>query len=501
MKSKKTVLFSLLIFIGIILVVNILASRFFFRLDFTEDNRYTLSDATLDILSSLESPVTVTAYFSKDLPAAIEKARNDFKELLVEYNQRSNGMVLYEFIDPSGDEGLERKAMSAGVMPRIVNVREKDKFNQQKAYFGALIRVNEGSEAIPIIEPDVDNEYALSSGIKKLSVLEKPIIGILQGHGEPALDELSQVYNALSVLYDVEPITLDEPVVLAEKYKTIAIVAPKDTIPPSHLSQIADFLSNGGNLFIGYNRVKGNFSQARGTGVYTGLEDFLMKFGVVIDENFVVDWKCGSVMLQQQNYQIPVAFHYFPQVQKFEEHPVTKGIESIVFQFASSITFRGDTSIQFTPLIKTSENSGTINPPHTFDIEKKWGSADFPLSNITIGALLSGKLFGAANSRVILISDGDFPIGGKGRNAGQLPADNINLIVNSIDWLSDDTGLIDLRTKGLTSRPLDELEDGTRMLLKYFNFLFPIIIVVVYGFIRMQLNRNIRMKRMQESYV
>jgi len=74
-------------------------------------------------------------------------------------------------------------------------------------------------------------------------------------------------------------------------------------------------------------------------------------------------------------------------------------------------------------------------------------------------------------------------------------------MVNSIDWLSDDTGLIELRTKGVKQRPLDQVEDSNKAILKYFNFLFPILTIVLIGFFRIQYNRNLRMKRMEERYV
>ncbi|MEA3477221.1 MAG: hypothetical protein U9R60_03515, partial [Bacteroidota bacterium] len=73
--------------------------------------------------------------------------------------------------------------------------------------------------------------------------------------------------------------------------------------------------------------------------------------------------------------------------------------------------------------------------------------------------------------------------------------------VNSIDWLSDETGLIDLRTKEVTSRPLDQLSDGKTSFLKWLNFTLPILLIVVYGILRYQQRRRIRNKRMEEGYV
>ncbi len=102
---------------------------------------------------------------------------------------------------------------------------------------------------------------------------------------------------------------------------------------------------------------------------------------------------------------------------------------------------------------------------------------------------------------MVVIADGDFPVNGTGQQVQKLKPDNVNLLVNAIDWLSDDTGLIELRTKGVTSRPLDQVEDGRKALIKWLNFLLPILLIIIYGIFRMQRNRNIRMKRMEEDYV
>ena len=124
---------------------------------------------------------------------------------------------------------------------------------------------------------------------------------------------------------------------------------------------------------------------------------------------------------------------------------------------------------------------------------------DFPMSNLVIAAALEGNIGGKENSKMVVIGDGDFPLGGMQR--GQVNPDNVSLMVNSIDWLSDDTGLIELRTKGATSRPLDDIEDGKRAFLKYLNFLLPLILIIVYGIVRIQRKQTLRIKRMEEGYV
>ncbi|MCK4661372.1 MAG: Gldg family protein [Bacteroidales bacterium] len=505
MKTKNSVTYYILGILIVLVLINVISDKFFLRLDFTEDNRYTLSRATKDILKSLNDPVTITAYFSVDLPPDIAKTRRDFKELLIEYSNSSYGMLVYEFVNPNEDEETEREAAMAGVQPVIINIREKDQVKQQKAFLGAVIQIGEETDVIPFMQPGAAMEYALSSSIKKISVIDKPVIGFLQGHSEPSIRSYQQVYSQLSVLYNIEPVSLTDSTNELSKYKTVAIVAPKDSFPDNHLKQLDEYLNSGGKLFIAYNRVDGDLSKATGSSLTTGMETWLTKKGIVIEDNFIIDANCASVGVRQQqgmfSFNTQVQFPYIPIITNFEDHPVTKGLETVILQFVSTISFTGDSTVSFTPLAKTSKKSGTQSSPLYFDISKQWTEVDFPLSNLIVAAHVKGELAGKNNSEMIIISDGNFPVNGEGQAAQQLQEDNVSLMVNSIDFLSDDTGLIELRTKGVTSRPLDQIEDSTKSVLKYLNFLLPIILIIIYGIFRMQVKRNIRIKRMEEGYV
>ncbi|NJM15845.1 MAG: hypothetical protein HC896_11195 [Bacteroidales bacterium] len=101
---------------------------------------------------------------------------------------------------------------------------------------------------------------------------------------------------------------------------------------------------------------------------------------------------------------------------------------------------------------------------------------------------------------MVVIADGDFAVGQQG-GRGQINPDNVSLLSNAVDWLSDDTGLIELRTKGATARPIDDIEEGKRTFLKYLNFVLPILLIVIYGIVRFQINQTKRIKRMEVDYV
>ena len=500
-QSKITT--SIFLIIGIILVVNLLSDEFYFRIDFTEDGQYTLSDATKDILSDLENPVTVKAYFSEDLPPNVGKIKKDFQDLLVEYSRLSDNMLVYEFVNPNEKEELEQEALQNGIQPIMINVREKDQMKQQKAFLGALIQMGEQKEVIPFMQPGTGMEYTLSTSIKKISVMDKPSIALITGHGEAVLVDMAQANKELSILYNVEEIDLGSESNIPDRFKTAAIVRPTDTIPINHLDKLDAFLAKGGNLFIAFDKVKGDLSKAFGSEQHTGLSAWLKEKGLRIEANFVIDANCGTVGVQQQqgvfSFNTQIQFPYLPRIVKFSKHPVTSGLEGIMLPFASTINYTGDTTKTFTGLAFTSEKSGTQPTPLYFNVEKKWSPADFPFSNLVVAAALEGKLVGQTHSKMVVVADGEFPVNGP-RAQQQLNPDNVSLMVNSIDWLSDDTGLINLRTKGVTTRPIKDMEDSEKSFVKYLNFLLPLIIVIIIGIVKMQITRSNRIKQMEESY-
>ncbi len=502
MKNKQSISVTVALVAGILILLNVLADRYFTRLDFTEDKRYTLSHATHDILSSLKDPVTVTAYFSEDLPPDIAKTRRDFKELLVEFSANSKGKVVYEFINPNTDEKAEKKANQEGISPVMVNVREKDQMKQQKAYMGALVQMGERREVIPYMQPGAAMEYALASNIKKLSLSNRISIGLLQGQGEAKLSAMNQANHLLSIVYDVREVSLSDTVPVPADLKTLLIVDPQDSFGDLQLAQLDEFMNKGGNLFIAASSSKADFQKSMAQVRHTGLEGWLSKKGLSISDELVIDASCGSVQVPRQYgaYQVmqPINFPYLPVLHSVADHSITKGLSTLFFQFANPLSYNGPAGVKFTPLVMSSEKSGTQKLPVYFDIGRQWTQKDFPMSGLVLAAALESS---SSKSKMVVVANGNFAVNGENERSAQLQADNVNLLVNAVDWLSDDTGLIELRTKGVVSHPLRQVEDSSKLLIKYFNFLFPILLIIIYGFVRFQMRRNQRMKRAEENYI
>lgn len=487
---------------GILLLLNLLAREYSLRLDFTADKRYTLSNVTKDILKNLNDPITVTVYFSENLPPQLARVKREFEEMLREYANRSDGNLVYEFINPNDDPAKEQKAMQAGIQPIEVSVREKDQLKKQKAYMGAVIQLGQQKEIIPVIAGQ-PAEYALSSNIKKLSVTKKPKVAFLQGHGEPPLAQQGQLNQMLGILYNAEALFLTDSTKIAEDIKTIAIMAPRDSFPAGHLQQLDAFLARGGNLVLAVSKVDAPKQMNMPLPpLNTGLVKWLKKKGISFEDKVVIDVQCGRIRVPRKFGNMMVQseerFFYFPLLSKFADHPAAKGLEAVLFQFSNPLKFTGDSSKTFTPLAYTSERSGVLPVNAPITLQRQWQESDFSQPRQVVAAAIEGKLAGSKPSKMVVFANGSFAAATQ--QGQQLNEDNVNFMANAIDWLSDDTGLIELRTKEVQYRPLRQgITEGFKSFLKYLNFLLPILLVIAYGFYRMQKRKAIRRQRMSSS--
>lgn len=492
---------SVLLIFGIVAVVFLLSRQYFLRLDLTEDKEYTMSKATKGILRGLEDPVTVKAYFSDNLPADIERVKTDFQNLLIEYNNISKGKVNYQFIDPGTDPAIEQEAVQNGIQPILINVREKDEASQKKAFLGAVVEYGDQKEILPFIGQQSPMEYDLTTAIKKISVKDKPALGMIQGHGEPQAARMQQAIQALSVIYTVEAVDLGTEAAIPPRYQALLLVNPLDSFPEDQFAKLNAYLAQGGKIIAAVNAVNGDLSTASGTAISNNVLTWLSSLGVNIEPSFVIDASCAKVTVQQQasgmfRFASQINFPYLPLVSKFPDHPATKGLEAVIFQFASPINFSANAAGSFKPIVTTSEKAGTQQPPLQFDVQRQWSQADFPMSKIVLAGVVEG-VQGNEASRLVVFSDGDFFVA----DQNNVNPDNVNLLVNTVEWLCDKSGLSELRTKGVVYRPIDEMEEGKRAMIKYTNFFLPILLVVAVGIWRSQRNRNKRIRRMEQNFV
>lgn len=494
--SNITVNIRLVLFVAIFIVLNMLAYEAYFRIDFTADKRYTLSQTTKDILNSLEDVVTITAYFSNGLPPQLENMRKDLQDLLSEYYNVSDQKVVYEFVDPDSDPQIQQQVQQM-LAPQQIQVREQNKMSAQIAYMGAVVKMGREQEVIPAIQPGAATEYSISKAIKKMSSTNKPKVGLITGHGEVGLQNLIQVQQELNTLYEVDTISLEEEA--WSNYKTLIIMGARDSVPQSQLQKLDLFLESGGGLLVALNAID-NPQQQMWNGLETGLEPWLNEKGFNLESALLIDNNSPVIPVQTQMGISLVSMPFFPTVQNYASHPITEGLESIQLRFTRPVAIGTlDSTVSGGVLVSTSETSGKVLLPTMFNLQRQWTRADFSDGPQPLAAYLEGKIEGSSESKIVVIGNADFAINENPQQG--IDPNNVNLLVNSVDWLTEDIGLISLRTKGVTNRRIDaELEEGEITAVRYITFLLPIIIVFVFGFLRAQSRRLKRVKWMEQDF-
>lgn len=518
MNRQQTILRTLVI-LGALILLNVIGLRFFKRLDLTEGKMYTLSDASKNLVRSLDDKFTVKAYFTSDLPAEYANNRRYLKDQLDEYRAYSAGNFQYEFIDPGKKEELEQEAQRYGIPPVQVQILKQDKLQVEKAYMGLVFLYGDKQEHLPVIQSTSNLEYEISSAMKKITskVLKK--VGFLTGHGEPSLQQMSKVQDILSKQYEVTTVDLAGGKPIPQDIAALMIVGPDKPFKSWEKFLIDQYLMKGGRIAFFLNKVNATLQSQMGRAQSVGLDDLLESYGARINTDLVRDASCAYVTVQQpvgfMVIQNQVPFYYLPSVSEFDQtSPIVKDLRSVVLYFASSIDTALARSKGLTShvLLRSSKRSGrqenvfVINAgmqatPDMFNesgiplaatVEGAFASAfgnksvglDSTVKSIdTTNRVVAGKV-----SKIVVIGDGDFlqdQLSGGNR-------DNFYLATNLVDWLADDIGLAAIRARDTGSKPLDEVSEGTKAWVKGINLAAPPIVVVLIGIIRWRWRASVR---------
>src|ERR1043166_6058526 len=134
MNQRRQIIVLTLVTLGVIILVNIIALRFFKRLDLTQEKIYTLSDASKNLVRSLDDKFLVKAYFTSDLPPEYANNLRYLQDQLDEYRAYGGGNFQYEIIHPDKKEELEQEAQRYGIPPVQVQILKQDKLQVEKAY-------------------------------------------------------------------------------------------------------------------------------------------------------------------------------------------------------------------------------------------------------------------------------------------------------------------------------------------------------------------------------
>jgi gliding-associated putative ABC transporter substrate-binding component GldG len=503
------------LFIAIVIAVNLIGLFFFARIDATDERIYSLSDASKHLARSMDDPVVCKLYFSEDIPAPYNAYARYLKDQLYEYRAYSHGLLRFEFIDPAKTD-REKEAQALGIPALQVQAIEKDKMELKKVYMGLAFLYEDKKEVIPVVQSTRNLEYEISSAIRKVTSKEVPVIGVLSGHGEQGQGNgLDNVWQSLEKLYQPRAVRIAPGQFIDPKVATLLIVGPADSLSKWDQYAIDQFIMRGGKLAVFYDPVQTDFQNSQATDRHSNWGDFLSKYGVAVAPALIIDAHCARIGVAQQQgnirFQNVVEYPFMPDVRLFNpNHLVGKDLEGVDFPFVSPVdsTRAQGSGLTFTSICWTSEHSGVLRAPYNVNPMRQFTQADFDQPRQIVAGALSGHFTSAfpdgpppdtavstatlpptikevADNRIVVVGDADCATDQATRN----PA-NAAFVLNIVDWLSQEEGLITIRSRDVSSRPLEEVSDGTRQATKYANVFGPPILVVIFGLWRWQSRRR-----------
>ena len=361
MNSNNTWSFTLII-VGVIFVLNLFAQQYFVRIDLTENERYSISDVTRDILADIDEPITVKVYFSENFPRQLISVKQYVLDMLNEYRAYAGSSLEYEFIPISGEnQELEQEAMSYGVQPVQANITESDEIKVQRIYLGIVFLYGDQKEVIPFAQQIEQLEYDMTGSIKKLTLGSLPKIGWLTGHGEQPLGEegVARATGEIQKNYELVEINLSSEEQVPQDINTVILAGATAEFNDHDLYKLDQFILRGGRLGVFLNKkiieMQNQYMpvQENGSNIFVFLEHFGVKYG-----NQILMDKTNYQVQAMQNLgflQIPVAMDYpfAPRISNLnEDNPIVNRLNELGFFFVNEVSQVGDTSrVSFTPLM------------------------------------------------------------------------------------------------------------------------------------------------------
>jgi gliding-associated putative ABC transporter substrate-binding component GldG len=513
---------NLLVVIAIVVVINLIGLRVFTRADLTENSIYTLSKASRNTVADLSDRLTVKAYFTKDLPPPYNANSRYVKDALGDYAAYGQGMFHYEFVDPVDEKSLEEEAQRYRIQPVQVNVLEKDNVQLKKVYMGLVLIYGDKHETLPLIQ-NVDNfEYEMTSAIKRLVAEKLPRVGFLGGFATPDLgQDMRNITSELAKHYQVTPINLNAGSELIDKtLDVLCIVQPKEKLDDWTRFCIDQYIMEGGKVGWFINKVKADVQTSQASIIQLGIDEQTRRYGFTVANNLVTDLQASMINVQQNQgfFTITNMVRYpcFPEVTKFNNNqPIVKDFRSLNMFFPSSVDTLTPASgkVAISPLFFSSDKTKIqqgrfdINPMTRATMEEFTGGSKILGATFvgTFASAFEGKpvphptdstasipsvqvLTMSPETRMVVVGDGNFV---QGQYAQGGP--NQVLFLNAVDWLSQDSDMITIRSREAAVRPLKpDISDGTKQTVKYANIVGPPILVLLLGLFRWTAKRNRR---------
>jgi gliding-associated putative ABC transporter substrate-binding component GldG len=534
----------LILIVGLILV-NLLASIFHQRFDLTQDQRFTLSPASKAIIDEVRSPIIIDVFLKGNFPPEFRKLQNETRQLLEEF-EAYNPNIRFDFTDPLavGDDAnaVAQEFYEMGMTPARVSVKENGKTSETLIFPWAIANFNNKTVKIPLLknklgatdEERVNNsvqqlEYAFADGLSQLVRTKEKKIAIMRGNGELPDAHIANFIQNIRKYYFVAPFTLDSTAV--DPVKTLRNIKEFDLIIEAKPTQaytekekylLDQYLMQGGKVIWLVEKVAmetdslfNKTGKALAFPRDLNLNDLFFSYGLRINPVLINDIYSAPIVLASgrgnDTQFTPYPWFYSPLTTSPKTHPIINNIEAVKFEWANQIdTLRNE--VKKTILLSSSPQTKIEGTPLEISLNilnTKPNLSTYTAGEQALAVLFEGRFKSAYKNRVkpfevdkpidlsepskmIVVADGDViknqlkqgePLElGFDRYTGNTYG-NKEFLMNSVNYLLDDTGLIDIRSKEISIAFLDlEKVAEEREKWQFINLVIPLLILVLGAF-------------------
>ena len=535
---SKKLKHSIYLFITLI-VLNIVSQGYYNRIDLTTDNRYTLAKVTKDIIANIDKQLIVKVYLEGDFPSEFKRLQIETRQFLEELNAK-NSFIKIQFIRPNNQR---ERLIKAGMIPSQLTVKEDGKLSNAIIFPWAEIVYKKKTNIVSLLpngtaqsqedqlETAVENlEFSFSNAIYKLQEEKQKKVAVLSGNEELLDIQLYSFLSEVTKKHRLAKFTLDS--VASNSVKSLkdlqqfdlAIIAkPTESFTEKEKLVLDQYIMNGGKTLWMLENVQADTDSLFKDGKMLAyprdlnLTDFFFSYGLRVNVTLIQDLYAAKIPLATGNIGNKPQFQnlnwfYHPLVSGNQTHAISKNIAPVRLRFANQIDTLQN-SLQKTVLLMSSMLTRKTGTPAIIALEsiaeepkEEDYSSGFQIFSLLIEGDFTSmyanrikpfniKKFSkkSSHNKMIVISDGDI-----GRNQLQKgkPFDlaqdkwtgeqfgNKEFLLNAVDYLLDDNGLIELRNKNVQINLLDkERAYQERIFWQFVNIVLPLLVLLTFGFV------------------
>jgi gliding-associated putative ABC transporter substrate-binding component GldG len=533
MKKRAEIILFILTLV-LILVVALNASRYFLRIDLTENKAFTISRVSRELFREIPDRVYITYYVSDKLKS-LYPFPFQIEDLLYEYAAYSRGTIRVEIVDPV-KSGSSTQAESLGVFPQQIEVIEQDERSFAQVYTGIVIQYLDRYETIPVISQVESLEYDLTSRVRKIVTEQERSIGILSGDPSREVQtDFGSLLATLSADFSVRPV--ERGVRIPEDLDVLFVLGARD-LESFDLFPIDQYIMRGGRVLFAVEGL--DLDLMRGI-IPRKLENteilsMLEHYGVSVQQAYVLDTYAKNFRIPRQIFgqimwEVMEKYPYWITVaNKFvsRENPITARFQGLDLLWASPLQIVERPGVEAEVLLQTTPEAWILdkepfetNPQRATMLEYMPHEQE---GQFTLGATLLGSFSSyfadreipqrvgeerdwgevvkrSEQTRLIVIGDADFA-----SELFQYSGGNYNLefLANTAEWLSNSEDLLEIKTRVARDMRLNRIQEPeSRLRAAMFTQIFNLVVVplgvIIFGVLRLFIRRRRAALREQEG--